>query len=72
MVWATSSLDAAIDWSHKRGKPGPTGYVYEVELDAPEVDPNIHRPWDEGPYHSVMAPAGRVVRLVCSQPARGY
>jgi hypothetical protein len=43
---------------------GDVPHVYEVELDDPEIDTNVHRPWDGGPYHSVMAQSGRVIRRV--------
>lgn len=71
MAWASTDLNFVTrHWARKRGAPGSTAYVYEVELYNPEVDSMVHRPWDEGPYASVMAPSGRVVRLVSEQPVR--
>ena len=66
MYWATTDLDTALRWALQRKVHlGPTLYVYEVELDGPEVDTNMHRVRtpDEAPT-SIMAPSGRVIRLV--------
>jgi hypothetical protein len=69
MCWATSDREQARRWSHRFGDPtSQTAYVYEVELDDPEVDTNIHRPGQPPPYHAVMAPRGKVVAVVNSEP----
>ncbi len=45
-----------------------TGYVYEVQLDAPiEVDTNLHSEGADGPFDCVRAPSGRVLRLLDSE-----
>jgi hypothetical protein len=67
MVWAFVDVGDALRWAATRpASEGPTLYVYEVELDDPSVDPNVHRPGSTGPITSVMAPGGRAVCLICS------
>lgn len=65
MVWATTDPDAALRWAFIRYEPkGETLYAYEVTLADPEVDINHHRAWEVGPFTSVMARSGSVLRLV--------
>lgn len=68
MCFATTSHRDALDWAYRRGirHGGDTLYVYEVEMEDPEVDINMHRPGSLGPVTSVMSPRGRVVRVVDS------
>jgi len=67
MVWADTDPNNALMWAIQRNRSrGLTCYVYEVELDQPEVDPLVSRPAGPAPVTSVMAPRGRVLRLVCS------
>lgn len=62
MVWANTDVRSAFQWAEKRYRElGPTLYVYEVELDEPTIDVN-----QEQVVTSVMAPRGRVVRLVAT------
>lgn len=71
MVWATTDVDAALDWAKRRYPlSGDTLYVYEVELTDPEIDTNHHREGEAGVVNSVMAPAGVVTRLVKSVAAQ--
>ena len=65
MCWATTSLDAALQWALQRGRHiGPILYVYEVALDDVLVDINVHRVGTLEDLTSVMSPHGRVVALV--------
>jgi hypothetical protein len=72
--WATTSWDSALQWALQRKYwMSDTLYIYEVELDDPEVDVNIHRVRINGEaIDSVMAPSGRVIRLVHQQPASDH
>lgn len=69
--WATTSWEAALQYARSRNQPtSGTLYIYEVDLDGAEVDTDIYRsPCRPGEVASVMAPSGRVVRLVHRQPA---
>lgn len=71
VAWASATYEKARAWALRVGLQGDTAYVYEVEMDRPEVDPNWHRPGDPGPYVDVMAPTVRVVRVVSAEPVRG-
>lgn len=70
MVWAFIAAEDALKRARSTSSSyGSTLYVYEVELDAPVlVDTNVHRPGFRDPVRSVMAPSGRVVRVVVSEP----
>jgi hypothetical protein len=63
MCFATVSEEEALAWAYRRGirHGGDTLFVYEVEMDDPEVDTNAHgqRTWET--VTSVMAPRGRVM-----------
>lgn len=66
MVWATIDVDQAFEWAAKRYRSaGSTLYVYEVELYEAKSDANLSQDLT-GVVTSVMAPCGRVVRLVGS------
>jgi hypothetical protein len=66
MVWATIDVDQAFEWAAKRYRSvGPTLYVYELELYEAKNDANVSQDVT-GVVTSVMAPRGRVVRLVGS------
>ena len=71
MFWGTTDPEAALRWGTRyqlrlEGRLDRV-YVWEVHLDAPEVDVNAHRtargPRDDD-VTSVMAASGRFVRLV--------
>lgn len=71
MFWATTDPEQALAWSGRyRWRLGPTFdrvFVWEVDLDDPEVDVNVHDPARRCPGEtvtSVMAASGRFVRLV--------
>jgi hypothetical protein len=67
MVWAFVDVcDALRRAATRPASEGLTLYVYEVELEDPSVDPNVHRPESTEPITSVMAPGGRAVCLTCS------
>lgn len=71
VTWATTDYERALYWARKRNTSADsTLYVYEVELDDPEVDVNVHHGTREA-ITSVMAASGRVVRLVSASPAPG-
>jgi hypothetical protein len=72
-VWATSDLTKAREWSAKRGPYGGAPQVYEVHLTDPEVDTNVHRPYNAGreKVHSVMAKTGHVIGRVVPKDAPG-
>ncbi|NYI99950.1 hypothetical protein HNR19_000649 [Nocardioides thalensis] len=74
MCFATVSLDEALDWAYRRGirHGGDTLYVYEVEMEDPQVDVNAHPLGSEGPVTSVMSPRGRVVRVAHEVPVTEY
>jgi hypothetical protein len=65
MFWATTDLEAALGWAYQKGvRLGYDRlYVWEVELDGPEVDTNMHQNRWNLPVTSVMAPTGRFVRV---------
>lgn len=68
MAWAYTDEAQALKRARSTSSSyGSTLYVYEVELDDPEVDTNVHRPGYTGPVTSVMAPSGRVIRLAISK-----
>lgn len=61
MTWAATTPDDAEKWARARNRwNDKTLYVYEVELEDPELDPNYHATG----LSSVMASSGRVLRLV--------
>ena len=66
MCFATVSREQALRWAYQRGirHGGDELHIYEVEMLAPQVDINMHRPGSDGPVTSVMSPCGTVVRLV--------
>jgi hypothetical protein len=79
MFWATTDAEAAMQWAFQRGRLRlePQGYdrlyVWEVELNDPEVDFNYHPVRREGvPVTSVMAASGRFVRLHAEMGAADY
>lgn len=74
MCFATTSRAEALDWAYRRGlrHGGDTLYVYEVEVESPEVDVNMHRPGSDGPITSVMSARAQVVRIVESVPVEDY
>lgn len=74
MCFAIVSLEHALDWAYRRGirHGGEIIYVYEVEMDNPKVDVNMHRPGAEGPVTSVMSPKGRVVKVAVEIPVADY
>ena len=65
MCFATISMEAALDWAYRRGirHGGDMLYVYEVEMEDPQVDINMHAQGVDQAITSVMSPRGRVVRL---------
>jgi hypothetical protein len=67
-AFATTSLDEACRWAWQRNRAaGPTMYVYEVEVAAPEVDTNVHRMPYPQVVTSIMAERMQVVRLVSAE-----
>jgi hypothetical protein len=79
MCFATVSLDEALDWAYRRGirHGGDTLYVYEIEMDDPQVDVNMHGHGDytrgTGPsLTSVMSHRGRILRLAHEIPVAEY
>ncbi|WP_110208584.1 hypothetical protein [Nocardioides daejeonensis] len=81
MFWATTDIAAALDWAYRKGRfaldnPGSFTrlYVWQVELDDPEVDVNMHNRWNTEPDEitNVMARAGRFQRLVKDIPVSEY
>jgi hypothetical protein len=74
MFWATTTAEAALGWAARRS--GHLGlerlYVWEVELDHPEVDVNLHSTRWQVPVTSVMAPSGRFVRVISDIPLAEY
>jgi hypothetical protein len=70
MFWATTSPEEAMGWAFQsngirlRGLGLDRLYVWEVELDDPEVDANYHtNRVGRLPLTSVRASSGRFVRL---------
>ncbi len=74
MCFATVVQDEALDWAYRRGirHGGDALYVYEVDMEDPQVDVNAHRPGSLGPITSVMSPRGRVVRVVAEVAVSAY
>lgn len=74
-VCADIEFDWALYWAKKRTPPQGTPHdgtpkVYEVHLDDPEVDTNVHRPYNAGRdhVHAVMAKSGHVIRRLYPEP----
>ena len=65
MCFAVTRIDHALDWAYRRGirHGGETLLVYEVEMDEPQVDINMHRRGMEEPITSIMSSVGRVVGI---------
>lgn len=65
MCFATTSQDAALDWACRRGirHGGDVLFVYEVQLEHPQVDVNMHGAGSLEAITSVMSPTGIVVGL---------
>jgi len=67
--WATTDPDLALHagarYEWRLEGVSDRIYVWEVELDEPEVDVNLHSRWntEPGQVTSVMAPSGRFVRI---------
>lgn len=70
VCFATTSLDDALDWACRRGirHGGDFLLVYEVAMDEPEVDVNMHQPGSDETITSVMSARGVVIALVLSIP----
>jgi hypothetical protein len=75
MCFATTSIETAIRWAcqrNLRNEDRDSLLVYEVEMESPEVDTNMHG-WMRYPSQneavtSVMAPSGRVIALIRAVP----
>ena len=70
MVWASTDAVAAMEWARLRYPlSGDTLYVSRGGPGQTLVDTNHHRHWETGPFQSVMAPSGTVIRVVLIAPA---
>lgn len=66
-VWATTSEQMAWKWARKRPPHDRTPKVYDVHLDDPEIDVNMHAN-SRGPITEIMARSGHVIREL-SEPS---
>jgi hypothetical protein len=66
MFWASTSEEGTLGWAARRCEALRLArlYVWQVELDSPEVDVNMHPDRWTAPVTSVMAPSGRFISLV--------
>jgi hypothetical protein len=71
VCFATTSQDDALDWACRRGirHRGDILFAYQVEMEDPQVDINMHRPGSLDPITSVMSHRGIVVGVALAVPA---
>jgi hypothetical protein len=70
LCFATTSQDDALDWAYRGGirHGGDTLFVYEVEMENPQVDVNMHSPGSLEVITSVMSHRGLVVAVALAVP----